>query len=204
MIYKLPRPCNYRVKLQLCWLRIGYNNARRDISLSFYALLTIACLKKEFRGPAHFVNSHYYAVVIRLYFVITRCLSRITRDLAAAWKHRRPMIDGIGNYATNSRTYLPNGLGCVSRLYTHVARKPVAGLKVHVSHPHRNGLVSRARAREFITLLFSRVSEGSTGRKSTFESRRAARLLQRNVKRQLLAFILHRVKKIILFKVDGK
>lgn len=57
------------------------------------------------------------------------------------------MIDGIGNYATNSRTYLPNGLGCVSRLYTHVARKPVAGLKVHVSHPHRNGLVSRARAR---------------------------------------------------------
>jgi len=66
------------------------------------------------------------------------------------------MIDGIGNYATNSRTYLPNGLGCVSRLYTHVARKPVAGLKVHVSHPHRNGLVLRvrARAREFITLLF--------------------------------------------------
>lgn len=87
MIYKLPRPCNYRVKLQLCCGRLPasvYNNARRDISLSFYALLTIACLKREFRGPAHFVNSHYYAVVIRLYFVITRCLSRITRDLAAA------------------------------------------------------------------------------------------------------------------------
>lgn len=108
------RPCNYRVKLQLCWPapRMGYNNARRDISLSFYALLTIACLEREFRGSAHFVNSRYYAVVIRLYFVIMRCLSRITRDLAAAWKRRRPMIDGIGNYATNSRTYLPNGPGC--------------------------------------------------------------------------------------------
>src|SRR5436190_652470 len=55
-------------------------------------------------------------------------------DLAAAAKKlRRPMIDGIGNYATNSRTYLPNaglpGLVYVSRLYTHVARKPVAGFK---------------------------------------------------------------------------
>lgn len=87
------------------------------------------------------------------------------------------MIDGIGNYATNSRTYLPNGLGCVSRLYTHVARKPVAGLKVHVSHPHRNGLVSRERAREFITLLFfasfGRVDRTTGNRRSA----RRARLL---------------------------
>lgn len=112
------------------------------------------------------------------------------------------MIDGIGNYATNSRTYLPNGLGCVSRLYTHVARKPVAGLKVHVSHPHRNGLVLRAR--EFITLLFSRVSEGSTGRKSAIESARGARLLRRNVRKKKIAcfYIVSFKENTFLFKID--
>lgn len=82
------------------------------------------------------------------------------------------MIDGIGNYATNSRTYLPNGLGCVSRLYTHVARKPVAGLKVHVSHPHRNGLVSRARANSSLS-FFREFRKGRQDGKSAIEPREA-------------------------------
>lgn len=110
---------------------IGYAIARNSYTL-FTALHRMTNkeeetekLEERIRRFVHSVNSPYYTVVSHSYFVITpgRCLSlRLGRfDGSTAEARPSSVIDGIGNYGADSRTYLPTG-GRPSASSLHAAR----------------------------------------------------------------------------------
>lgn len=160
MIYKLPRLCNYRVKLQLCWPSLHRFTIMPDEILAFHFMLFSRShvWKENFEAPLTSLTRVImpslsgYTLLLRAVYLVSRGIWQRHENTVARWLTESAITPRI--LARTCRTVSV----CVSRLYTHVARKPVAGLKVHVSHPHRNGLVLRAR--RFITLLLSRISEG--------------------------------------------
>lgn len=76
---------------------IGYNNARRDISFAFYIYVfrvptAVYCMTDQgISRFVHFVNSRYYTIVIRLYFVITRGVYPGSAEIR--WKHEARLLD---------------------------------------------------------------------------------------------------------------
>lgn len=171
MIYKLPRLCNYRVKLQLCWPTLHRFTIMPDEILAFHFMLFSRShvWKENFEAPLTSLTCVImpslsgYTLLLRAVYLVSRGIWQRHENTVARWLTESAITPRI--LARTCRTVSV----CVSRLYTHVARKPVAGLKVHVSHPHRNGLVLRAR-RDSSLSFFREFRKGRQGQRGNCRS----------------------------------
>ena len=119
-------------------------SASRSIHTSLrYLQPCIAWPTREFRGSFTSLTRVIIPSLSGYTLLLPVVFIRDQRRFGGSMKLGCSMIDGIGNYGTDSRTYLPTGHHTVllHRPYTHVAETGCFSLKVHVSHSHGNGLV---------------------------------------------------------------